>query len=231
MEIAVINESTRISDADVAFATRACAQQAEEFCAAWGIPQTAVAFYARGTAIPVTTTHAMVLVDDIGDPGILGFHDVDEGVIYGRVLVQGDYQATSVTLSHEVLELLGDPRCNEWAPWTGTRMQAREAADRVEGDTYVETATILGETRGVNVSNYLLPSAFVPGSAGPWDRMGRLTSWDGMTHGGYVIVRDEAGNVSNVFASRAVPDGFYRKLVNPRSRTLRRLRGEKGPTP
>lgn len=230
MQIAVTSESAKLQDPDLAFLVAACNAQAAEYCAANGIPDVPVAFYSRGTVLPPGTTHAMVLVDDLDVAGALGYHDDAAGVIYGRVLVQ-DLDATGITLSHECLELIGDPTCDKWEPWSNGRQQAREACDRVEGDSYIETVTLLGETRGVSVSNYLLPAAFAPDSAGPWDRMGRLTSWDGQTPGGYCIAMDAGGNVSNVFASRgAVPFSFARKLTNAQSRTLRRLRNPPRPS-
>ena len=221
MEIGIVKATDAISDKDVAFIAEACSQQAEEFCAAWGLPVVPVSFYVRGAAPSESVSHAFVIVDTI-EPGMLGMHTEWAGIPNAEVLLQ-DVAGTSSTCSHEVLEMIGDPLCNLWAPYTNGRRQAREAADRVEADVYYEPVTILGETRSMPVSNYLLPSAFVTDGAGPWDRMGRLTSWDGMTPGGYCIVQDAAGNVANVFADR-VPETFARKLANPNSRTLQRLR-------
>jgi hypothetical protein len=230
VNIALISESDRIGDADLYFMAAACSAQAEEFCRAYGIAPILVSAYSRGTKLPPETTHVATIKDTLGVPGALGFHDVSGPVEYIEIEAQ-DVTSTGVTASHEVLELLGDPTCDKWAPWRDGKQQAREVADRVEGDNYVETVTVLGETRPVNVSNYLLPAAFEAGSAGPWDRMNRLTSWDGLTPGGYVIVQDAAGNVANVFAEKgAMPSSFARKLVNPLSRTLRRLRNPPRPS-
>ncbi len=229
MEIAVTSESAKLSDTEIAFMVAACSAQAEEFCLAWGLPIVPVAFYAKGTVLPDSVTHAMVLVDDIDSPGALGYHDDTAGVIYGRVLVQ-DVVSTGITLSHECLELIGDPTCDKYEQWSGDRLQAKEACDRVEADSYDQMVTLLGETRTMQVSNYLLLAAFQPGSAGPWDRMGRLATWDGQSPGGYCIAMDTGGNVTNVFAERgAMPATFARKLVNPTSRTLRRLRNPPRP--
>lgn len=224
MEIGITTESARVQDADLAFIVKACSQQAEEFCAAWGLPVVPVAFYKRGTVLSLQTTHALVIVDDLDAPGALGYHTDEAGVIYAKVLAQ-DTEATGLTVSHEVLEMIGDPKCNDWRPYSAGRLQAKEACDRCEADSYSEPTTVLGETRGIPVSNYLLPAAFAENSVGPWDRMGRLPSWDAMSPGGYVILRDQSGNVTNVFAERGkVPSSFGRKLTNPQSRTLRRLR-------
>jgi hypothetical protein len=231
VNIALTSESDLVSDSELAFIAAACNAQAEEFCRAHGLPFVSVSFYARGTKLPSSTTYALVIRDQIDAPGAAGFHDVDgNGVPYGELLAQ-DPTSTGVTASHEIQELILDPPCDFWAPWSSGRRQAKEACDRVEADTYVQRVTVLGETRDVPVSNYLLPPAFVEGSAGPWDRMGLLKSWDEIRPGGYCIVMNARGDVSNVFGdSRTVPQSFARKLTNPSSRTLRRLRNPPRPS-
>src|SRR5882724_9792629 len=97
---------------------------------------------------------------DIDTPGALGFHDDVNGVVFARVKYQGE--ETSVTLSHEVLEEMGDPACDLYLSLGDGREQAGEACDRVEGDTY--------SVDGVHLSNYLLLAAFQPDSTGPWDK-------------------------------------------------------------
>lgn len=225
MEIAVVNESATLGDSDVAFMVAACAQQAEELCLAWSLPFVPVAFYAKGTSLSPKTTHAMVLTDSLNEPGALGYHSDDGGVIYGRVQAQG-IPATGITLSHECCELIVDPTCDQWCPMPDGRKVAKETSDPVEGDSYVESVTVLGETRGIALSNYILPSWLEADGKAPFDRMSRCLAPFAMTDGGYLIVRDEHGDVSNVFAGYGPPMTFGRKLTNARSRTLRRLRGQ-----
>jgi len=154
-------------------------------------------------------------------PGALGFHDDEAGVIFARVEFQGE--ATSVTLSHEVLEELGDPTCDKYAPLGTGTSQALEACDRVEGDEYPAPTDA-----SVKLSNYLRPSAFLPGSAAPWDKLERLKAWDGMTEGGYTIVQDANGDTTNVFAQATHGAGYMNlraKRERPDSRVARRLSG------
>lgn len=108
--------------------------------------------------------------------------------------------------------------------------------DRVEGDTYAVEGTIGTVTRDVPVSNWLYPSAFDPKGKYPFDKMGILKTWNGMTSGGYVILRSKAtGDTSNVYARRrAMPrvvpaspmsnGNIMRRLGRPESRLMRRLR-------
>lgn len=228
MQICVTSDSDRIADDDLAFLVAACDQQAEEFCRDWGLAYVPVVFYARGTDLGPKVTHALVIVDDIGQPGIRGFHDVDDnGVAFARVEAPDTAAELGRILSHECLELIGNPKLDKWAPWRGKLQQAVESCDRCQDDTYLESVEIIGETRGVAVSNYLLPAAFEPNSVGPWDRMGRLRTWDDVSlPGGYTITRDELGRVVPVFGSRATASAdVLRKFVNPQSRTTKLMRG------
>lgn len=210
-----------IDDAEAHAACQAVDTQAREFAAAWGVPYTPVLYFSPDVLTKLADDELAEFVADarlltvqlsLDAPGALGYHDEVNGVIFARVKAGPEW---SVTLSHEVLEEMGDPTCDAWAPWSdGT--QALEACDRVEGDTY--------RVQGVLVSNYLLPSAFVEGNAGPWDKLGQLAKWDGLTGGGYVIVRDAAGNETDVFAETAHATArAEEKRVKPGGRTARRL--------
>lgn len=201
--------------------------QAQEFAEAWGVPYTPVLFFSNDVLLKLDGDELAAFVADcrlltiqpsLDVSGALGYHDDVAGVIFARVLDQGD--ATSVTLSHEVLEEMGDPTCEDYADMGHGLAQAREACDRVEGDTYnVET-----DGAFVPLSNYLLPSAFAVNSARPWDRLGKLHAWDGMTPGGYMIRRDATGDVTDVFAATpAGAEAVEAKLANPLSRAARRL--------
>lgn len=229
MQIGIINRSRTVSDADIAFWVKACNEQAIECARSWGVEPTPVAFYSKAEGLPAGEVRIMTIVDDLDESGVLGYHDDEFGVIYGMVLAQGD--RTSVTLSHECLEMLCDPKCNLWVTLPdGSRMVAKESADPVEADSYVELVTIFGETRGVGLSNYVLPSYFDPRGALPFDKMGKLGGgMPAMSPGGYLIVRDDLGNISNVWSSHA-PVRMGAKLSNPLSRTLRRFgnRGSEG---
>jgi hypothetical protein len=219
MEIAVINSSKSLSDTDVTFMVEACKAQLVECAAAWGIPPLAAAFYAEVATLPASDVYVCEVVDDLEQPGVLGWHS-DDVRPFIKVLAQGE--ATSVTLSHEFLETLCDPTCDQWrARGDGTQV-ALEVCDPVEGDSYNEPAIVLGESRLVAVSNYCLRSFFNPNGIGPFDRMGRLNGPFSMTPGGYEVVLDANGRESSIFADR-VPERILYRLKNPSSRFLRRL--------
>jgi len=226
VQIAVVNHSD-LEDADVAFMVEACNQQVIECAKAYDVAPTPVVFYADAAGLPQAHCRIMDIVDDLEVPGALGFHSDALGMIYGRVLAQGP-DDTSVTLSHECLEELIDPTCDEWRPMGGGRLVALEVCDPVEGDSYTVTVTLLGMDRRVRLSNYVLPRWFDPAALGALDAMRVLTEPFQMDAGGYMIVRDAAGNESNVFARLRfggghAPHAVGTKIANPDSRLRRRL--------
>lgn len=224
--------------ADPAKVARWCAAadaQAQEFAEAWGVEYTPVVFFSADVlqaladdelAAFVADTRLLTIETDIGEPGALGFHDDVAGVIFARVEYQGD--ETSMTLSHEVLEEIGDPTCDAWRALGDGREQAFEACDRVEGDWY--NVEVDGEH--VKLSNYLLPAAFDPNGRRPFDRLGKLDVWDGMTPGGYTIIRDADGVTSDVFArGPAGEETAARRRNRAWSRTARRVTRKVSPPP
>ncbi len=220
MHIGVINECSSIGDADIAFWTEACSTQLEEFCKDWGLSPVTCAFYAQSANLPDGDVRIVSIVDDVAAAGVAGYHDSWAGIVSAQVQAMG--ARTPIIMSHECLEMTKDPDVNQWRTMPdGKSSTAVEVCDAVEDDTYVETVTILGETRAVSVSNYLLPSWFDVMGKFPFDRMSRLTAPFTMTPGGYLIVKDENRHVSNVFASTE-PERMAQKKANPLSRTKRR---------
>jgi hypothetical protein len=211
--------------------------QAQERAKAWGFTYRPVNFYSTDVLDKLTGDDLAKFIADswmmsvqtaLDVPGALGYHDFQGGFVFSRSMYQGD--DTPITLSHEDGEQNGDPGCDQYRDMGNGKEQALELSDRVEGDSYPQTAVIGSDSMDVKLSNYLLPAAFVPGSAGPWDRLNKLTTWDGMTSGGYMIVRDANGNETQVFAkSDAGRINLARKLEKPRGRLARRLRGRWAP--
>lgn len=162
------------------------------------------------------------LVDDLPEaPGALGYHDVDkDGLPYSKVAVNpslqngsdwltGAYSVLSI-IGHEALETIGDPLCNNWVDLDSRTETAREMCDAVEatGRHY----------RGMDMTNFLMPSWFNPFGTAPFDDLGQLEAPFTMTAGGYILIRT-GGKISQSFAED-VPE--WRKEV---VRTRGRLRG------
>lgn len=230
MEIAVIN-SSKLSKIDVCFMVEAVAYQVIECAKFWGIQPMACSFYDTVAGLPADDVHIIEIVDDLDQPGALGYHTDVAGVEYGRVLAQG--AATSITLSHEALELLCDPTCDQWRARGDGTMVALEVCDPVEGDSYGVVTTVLGEDRTVTLSNYVLPAWFNPAARNvAVDRMHTAPGPGTMTPGGYMVILDSDGNEQDVFArlryaSLAGIATAGKRLAVRNSRLLRRLDGRR----
>jgi len=106
-------------------------------------------------------------------------------------------ESPSITLSHEVVELIGNRWVNAVAegPDARRRMIFYELCDPVEGDIY--------KIHGVEVSNFILPSWFDKNSPGPWDYLEKLETPFSMTPGGYLMVWNEEKGWHDSFTNKA----------------------------
>jgi hypothetical protein len=191
--IAVYNQSSKVTDEQVQDAIAAIGiQLSRDVAPFWGnIP--ALEFVPKdGTPSP--NSCPCTLSDTPDQPGALGYHDEGtDGVPYIKVFVVDGYDWVT-TLSHEILELTGNPAANRWCDSPDGSDYAQELCDAVEGDSY--------SIDGLNVSNFVLPAFFDPNTQ-PGERldvMGNLTAPFTMTPGGYEIHRTEPGEVSQEFA-------------------------------
>lgn len=218
MKIQVVNKSTTLSHEEAMLMTAACAAQLrEEFATAWEIVPPDVEFSGDDTTDP--NAYTVAIFDTSTAPGAAGYHDVDsQGKPRGFVFV--DAGSVSVTLSHELCELVKDPSCTLWSQTPDGNMRAFEMCDAVENDTYTKL--------GVTVSNFLLPNYFAdPPQAGPTDYLDRLhgKAAPARTPGGYDIVIDTTGQPSQEFSRDFAALSVEKRAAKSHSgaRTARRL--------
>ncbi len=170
MRITIYNLSKgKLSDTEVSAAVAAINRQiAEDVAPLWGMSATLrleapPAGATRGPAPSRLRGDAVLyLYDQVDVKGALGYHAANhEGVPYGFVfaeLIAKLGENWSTTLSHEALELLGDPEVNLLT--VGPNPNARtapalfpyELCDPVQGDEYA--------IDGVRVSNFVTPLYF-----------------------------------------------------------------------
>jgi hypothetical protein len=189
-QISVINESTVLTDVEVIPVVAALQQQVtNDFRPAWGT-DAELTMVPQGTP-PPTGSWWLVILDDSDQAGALGYHDLTpDGLPIGKVFAASDLKAGtswSVTASHELLEMLGDPNINltvfvQDANTTGT-LYAYEVCDACEDDS-------LGyEIDDILVSDFVYPSWFetfrVTGSA-QFDRMNKIQTPLQLLPGGYI---------------------------------------------
>src|ERR1051325_14894 len=110
--VAILNASTVLTDAQLAPVVAALAKQVlNDFGPVWGIAAN-VTFVPKGSQAPAGAWQLVVL-DDSDQAGALGYHDLTkDGLPMGKVFARTDlnnHLSWSVTISHELLEMLGDP--------------------------------------------------------------------------------------------------------------------------
>jgi len=130
-----------------------------------------------------------VLIEDNSDvPGAGGYHDVDGNFIpYAKVFINDLTNAGipwTVGLSHEVLEMLADPFANLMVAvspsYLFSKFYMQEVGDPVEDYYYT-----IG---GIQVSDFVYPSYFIPNSGPPYDKLNIITQPLQVSPGGYQIV-------------------------------------------
>lgn len=193
--ISLVNKSTIYSDLDLPVLANALQIQiTRDFAPAWNAG--AKVFYTPSGSNPSADHWTLAILDDADQANALGYHDIGvQGQPLGKVFVRttlADGQKVSVTASHEILEMLGDPSCT-LASQDANTFWALESCDMVESDEYeIEIpAGWAGAGTRVAVSNFGLPSWWEGyRTAGPYDFLGRLTQPLTLTPGGYMSFLD-----------------------------------------
>lgn len=228
MLIAILNQSTLISNADAAAMTQAVASQVRlDAAPLWDRAPAAVVFYTDPAAVPAAA-HGIALVDTIQNQpqGVLGFHTENQGgqlwgvvaakpeLDNGRQVTTGDWSVSSV-LSHEVLEMFVDPNCNLWANDSKGSAYSFEVCDPVEAPSYTVS--------GVSMSNFVTPAWFDPlaPATAQFDKLGLLKGAFSILKGGYVVY-ESAGKEEQKFGEE-FPAWRKQMKTGPLARTRRRL--------
>lgn len=174
MLISILNHSNgKVSDAELQKVVRAIRRQVrEDFEPYWSLGAT-LRLEGRSASNPDKQDlidmrgDAIVYIWDRSDiEGALGYHDLNNrGIPFGFVFLDIAQQLNepwSVTLSHEVLELIGDAEVNLLVAGPhpdpaidGDVFHWYEMCDAVQSETY--------EIDGVLVSNFVLPLYFTGG--------------------------------------------------------------------
>lgn len=126
LQVFLISETPDIRGGDLYAMKAGLEIGARHFAEAWGLPPPAIDILAKRTALPPGCC-PVVFLDREVDPGALAVHywDPVRRVPAARVLVQrasgmnsGD-QSVVESASHEINELLADPKIDEWRPMPG----------------------------------------------------------------------------------------------------------------
>ena len=188
-----LNQSTEASDQTIKWLTAALQIQVHrDFFPIWGI-DAVLTFVPKGT--PLNPNHwQLVFLDTADQAGALGYHELTaSGLPLGKVFIrttEQDGSAWSVTGSHELLEMLGDPYANNAVLMldntgiAGTAY-AYEVCDACEDDPL---GYVINDFK---VSDFVTPAWFEPAGTAPgakFDFMGHVSGPFLLLPGGYIGV-------------------------------------------
>jgi hypothetical protein len=185
--IAITNASTCLADARVEAVLPALQKQvSDDFKAYWELDCT-LSFLPNDQ--PLTPGWWQIVITDNPDQaGALGYHEMTSagtplGKIFAKLDLDNGYSWT-VTLSHELLEMLADPWINWCAVGSDSKIYALEVCDAVEADE-------LGyRIDGVLLSDFVTPAWFEPTAADRLDFKQHLSKELQLAPGGYISILD-----------------------------------------
>jgi hypothetical protein len=184
-DISVFNLSTVLSDQDITPVISALQSQINnDFQPIWDRGANLIQVPAEQA--PGDNHWWCGLFDNSDVANALGYHDLTpQGLPLAKVFAATDMQyglQWSVTISHEVLEVLADPDINLCAQVSDTELYAYEDCDPVEADSLGYTVD------GVLLSDFVTPAWFMPEYPGPYDFKEHTKSALEIAPGGYMSV-------------------------------------------
>jgi hypothetical protein len=185
--IVVANRSTVLSDADIQAVIPAFQQSADDFESVWRLGATRVEFAGLNDQFP-DGSWILEILDHTDTPNAGGYHFDANGRVGGKSFAGDDIAAQSpwtITATHELLEMIGDPFTDALVPLPHSRFEwFREVCDPVEGDGY---AYLVGD---VWVSDFVT-LAYAYRGDGPYDFKGHLhAGCPALLPGGYITLYD-----------------------------------------
>ncbi len=190
IQISIINASTVLDDSEIRPVVDALQKQVtNDFRPAWGVDAKLTFIPTDGT--PPQGSWWLAILDDSDQAGALGYHDLTpDGLPIGKIFAGTDLKygsAWSVTASHELLEMLGDPNINLnvllQSNHTAGTLYAYEVCDPCEADNYGY------EIGKIAVSDFVFPSWFegfrAKGST-QFDQAGKIQAPLQLLSGGYI---------------------------------------------
>jgi len=235
IQIAVTNSSTVLTDAQVSAAVPALQTQVHrDFYPVWGVD--ADLTFVPGGQTPAPGSWWLTVFDNSDQAGALGYHDLTpDGLPLGKIFAGTDRQygeTWTVTASHELLEMLGDPDVNLSALVQSSndagRLYAYEVCDACEADAVAYAID------GVLLSDFVYPAwfeSFRAANSTQFDFQKKITAPFQLLAGGYIGVFDirsgsgwtqiTAEGVPHEYKARARVGSRRERRQTPRGRWLR----------
>lgn len=218
--VAFINQSTVLTDDQLTPVIAALmAQVSRDFAPYWGVDAKLVQVCKKPNpkaivaqvAVPPPVAFWLLIANTSDYAGAAGYHDVTpEGMPLGKAFVKSDVDAGlpwSVTVSHELLEMLADPDISRVVEYRGTKKTvffALEVCDPCEDNSF---AYGIGQ---IFVSDFVLPGWYHAYRNYPfYDFAKRITKPLQILAGGYQSVFDPTLNTGwrDVGPDQSIPTG------------------------
>lgn len=213
-QVAIVNQSTVVSDADGSTITAALNEILPQFCKEWSLSTYTCVYVGKGrtSTIPIK----IFLLDTSDVKSALAYHDQDDDFTYGKafaktVLSNGGVMLYSSNpkvftfaqaVSHELFEIIMDPYCNVWAVSPNGRIQyAYEVCDPVQSNVVTVQVKSSSKSKSlwlnkkssvvytkVGLSDWVLPRWFNPEAIkGPFNHNNTLNAPFTLDKDGYAI--------------------------------------------
>jgi hypothetical protein len=196
--VAILNASTTLSDAEITPIVLALQiQVSRDFAPIYGTSANLIQVK-RGQK-PPHGAWQLGFFDDSDTAGALGYHDVTpEGLPLGKVFAKTDKLyglSSSVTASHELLEMLADSGCELTVQMDSQSFTAYEVCDPVEDDSLGYPIVLPHGGGSVKVSDFVYPPWFMtdPPINAKFDKCGHVKAQFELAEGGYMSVWTPAG--------------------------------------
>jgi hypothetical protein len=211
--VAVTNASTCLTDIQVEAAIPSLQRQVSfDFKSYWDLDCQLV--FLPASQRLTSGWWQISVIDDPDQAGALGYHEMTiHGEPLGKVFARLDMESGSswtVTLSHELLEMLADPWINWCAEGSDGKVYALEVCDAVEADA------LAYRIDGVLVSDFITPSWFEPTAADRVDFKRHISKPLQLASGGYISVLGVDGWTQiaaqdRIQSESAIPTGSRRQ--------------------
>jgi hypothetical protein len=234
IQIAVINESTVVSDADAARAVAALQVQLDrDWYPIWGSTAKLLFVPKAHFGDPVLGYWQLIILDDSDQAGALGYHELTpDGLPLGKIFAKTDLDnglSWTVTASHELLEMMADPTINlvaEQDVGLTINFWAYEVCDACEADANGYAVDLGDGGAPVVVSDFVTreffeqtPAGTTPAAAA-FDFQSKISAPFQILPGGYLsVLQAGAGAAWTQIQADGTPGG---KAAPPGSRRARR---------
>ena len=214
--IYVYNQSTVVTNTDVAYMVQANNFYVALFCKTWNREAPSIKFIT--TPLPPVSKrdpHAwyFLITDTTTEAGALAYHTEESGIVDGYVFAKTildnkgvvlwkDSKTDTVAsaLCHEILETICDPNCNGWWSLDNGSYVASEVCDPVQ-DQMVPVPITIAPNHAITVglSDFITPAWMdAEAKSGPFNFLNNLKHPFTLTQGGYAVVADSKGNITYV---------------------------------